>query len=73
MHDEVARVGAIDGGLGLGAPSFLGFCKVWEDTDNVERIDIAEARFLWAGQLAAEHEVEELRGLLAHDVIAFKV
>ena len=73
MHDEIARVGAIDGGLRFGAPSFLRFRKVWEDADDIERIDIAEARFLGAGQLAAEHQVEELWGLLAHDVIAFKV
>ena len=60
MDDEITPVGVVDAALCRRAPSLEGGGVVGKDADDVERRRIGEHGLARVGQLAAEHEMEEM-------------
>ena len=68
MDDEIAHVRIVDGLLGLRLPGRIGGRVVRVDADDVELVEIPELVAAKLGQLAAEHQMEQLPsgGLVRH-------
>lgn len=65
MSDEIAHVGVVDRGLGLGLPRLLGFGIAGEGPDEVDLRQVAKHRGVQVTQLAADHQMQQLVGLLS--------
>ena len=60
MDDEIAHVGIVDAGLGLGLPGGLRGTVVRVAPADVERVEVSEFRAAEHFQLAAENQMQKL-------------
>ena len=60
MHDEIAHMRVVDGAVGGVLPGVVGFRVIRIDADDVERLQVAELDPVERGELAPEHEMEQL-------------
>ena len=61
VNDEVAHLGVVHGLLRFRLPGRIGGRVVRVDSDDLDFVQILEGVVLEIGQLAADHEVKQLR------------
>jgi hypothetical protein len=66
MHDEIAHLGIVDGGLRLCLPDLLGRGVIRIDADEIDLRQVLELDAADRGQLAAKNQMRQLFGACGH-------
>src|SRR5690606_26120787 len=66
VDDEITRLGAIHGHLGLLLPGDIGGSVVGIDPDDIDLVEIGERHTIQARKLATDHKVQKLFFVFSH-------